>query len=49
MASYRDALLKMVAATLDRDDVVLAFSATGEVPEMLASCDVALEYGARSP
>jgi len=48
VASYQDALLqKMVAATLERDDVVLAFSATGEVPELLASCDVALEYGAR--
>jgi RpiR family carbohydrate utilization transcriptional regulator len=37
----------MVAATLTRDDVVLAFSASGSVPEMLASCDIAREYGAR--
>ncbi|MBB3015460.1 MurR/RpiR family transcriptional regulator [Cupriavidus alkaliphilus] len=48
VASYQDALLqKMVAATLGRDDVVLAFSASGRVPEMLASCDIAREYGAR--
>jgi RpiR family carbohydrate utilization transcriptional regulator len=47
VASYQDALLqKMVAATLSRDDVVLAFSASGSVPEMLASCDIAREYGA---
>lgn len=48
VASYHDALLqKMMAATLVRDDVVLAFSASGNVPEMLASCDIAREYGAR--
>jgi len=48
VATYHDALLqKMVAATLTRDDVVLAFSASGSVPEMLASCDIAREYGAR--
>lgn len=48
VATYQDALLqKMVAATLTRDDVVLAFSASGNVPEMLASCDIAREYGAR--
>lgn len=48
VASYQDALLqKMVAATLQKDDVVLAFSATGNVPEMLASCDIAREYGAK--
>ncbi|SFC92896.1 transcriptional regulator, RpiR family [Cupriavidus sp. OV038] len=48
VASYQDAVLqKMVAATLTRDDVVLAFSASGNMPEMLASCDIAREYGAR--
>lgn len=48
VASYQDALLqKMVAATLAKEDVVLAFSVTGNVPEMLASCDIAREYGAR--
>lgn len=48
VASYQDALLqKMVAATLAKDDVVLAFSVTGNVPEMIASCDIAREYGAR--
>ncbi|QET06296.1 MULTISPECIES: MurR/RpiR family transcriptional regulator [Cupriavidus] len=47
-ASYHDALLqKMMAATLVRDDVVLAFSASGNVPEMLASCEIAREYGAK--
>lgn len=48
VASYHDALLQqMVAATLMKDDVVLAFSVSGSVPEMLASCDIAREYGAR--
>ncbi|MNN15811.1 HTH-type transcriptional regulator RpiR [compost metagenome] len=48
VASYQDAVLqKMVAATLTRDDVILAFSASGDMPEMLASCDIAREYGAR--
>ena len=48
VATYQDALLqKMVSATLSRDDVVLAFSATGNVPELLASCDIAREYGAK--
>ncbi len=47
VSSYHDALLqKMVAATLSRGDVILAFSASGNVPEMLASCDIAREYGA---
>ncbi|REE93532.1 MurR/RpiR family transcriptional regulator [Cupriavidus plantarum] len=47
-ASYHDALLqKMMAATLVRDDVVLAFSASGNVPEMLANCEIAREYGAK--
>jgi RpiR family carbohydrate utilization transcriptional regulator len=48
VASYQDAVLqKMVAATLDKRDVVLAFSVSGNVPEMLASADIAREYGAR--
>lgn len=48
VASYQDAVLQqMVAATLVKGDVVLAFSVSGSVPEMLASCDVAREYGAR--
>lgn len=48
VASYQDALLQqMVSATLAKDDVVLAFSVSGSVPEMLASCDIAREYGAR--
>ena len=45
-ATYHDALLqRMVAATLDKNDVVLAFSTSGNVPELLASCEVAKEYG----
>lgn len=48
VATYQDALLqKMVSATLSRDDVVLAFSASGAVPELLASVDIAREYGAK--
>jgi RpiR family carbohydrate utilization transcriptional regulator len=48
VATYHDAMLqRMVAATLDKRDVVLAFSVTGNVPEMIASCEVAQEYGAR--
>lgn len=48
VATYHDAVLqKMVAATLDKRDVVLAFSTTGNVPELLASCDVAREYGVK--
>ncbi|MDY7547588.1 MurR/RpiR family transcriptional regulator [Glaciimonas sp. CA11.2] len=47
-ATYHDALLqRMVAATLDKNDVVLVFSTTGNVPELLASCRVAKEYGVR--
>jgi RpiR family carbohydrate utilization transcriptional regulator len=48
VATYHDAVLqKMVAATLDKKDVVLAFSTTGNVPELLASCEVAREYGVK--
>lgn len=45
-ATYHDALLqRMVAATLDKNDVLLVFSTTGNVPELLANCEVAKEYG----
>jgi RpiR family carbohydrate utilization transcriptional regulator len=48
VATYHDALLqRMVAATLDKSDVVLALSATGNVAELNASCKVAKEYGVR--
>lgn len=48
VATYHDALLqKMVAATLDKRDVILAFSATGNVPELLANCELAKEYGVK--
>jgi RpiR family carbohydrate utilization transcriptional regulator len=48
VATYHDAMLqKMVAATLDKDDVILALSTTGNVPELNASCAIAKEYGVR--
>lgn len=48
VASYQDALMqKMVAATLAKEDVVLAFSVSGSVPEMIANVEIAREYGAR--
>jgi RpiR family carbohydrate utilization transcriptional regulator len=48
IATYHDAMLqRMVAATLDKSDVVLVFSTTGNVPELLANCAVAKEYGAQ--
>lgn len=47
-ATYHDAMLqRMVAATLDKNDVVLVLSTTGNVPELLANCAVAKEYGVR--
>lgn len=47
-ATYHDAMLqRMVAATLDKNDVVLAFSTSGNVSEMIAGCAVAKEYGAQ--
>jgi RpiR family carbohydrate utilization transcriptional regulator len=47
-ATYHDAMLqRMVAATLDKNDVLLALSITGNVPELNAGCAVAKEYGAR--
>ncbi|WP_211465487.1 MurR/RpiR family transcriptional regulator [Collimonas silvisoli] len=48
VATYHDAMLqKMVAATLDKDDVVLVLSTTGNVPELNANCAIAKEYGVR--
>ena len=47
VATYHDPVLqRMVAATLGPQDVVLALSTTGQVPEMIASVNVAREYGA---
>lgn len=48
VASYQDGLLqRMVAATLSREHVVVALSVTGHTPEMVESCRIAREYGAR--
>ncbi|MFJ2988452.1 MurR/RpiR family transcriptional regulator [Collimonas sp. NPDC087041] len=48
VATYHDAMLqRMVAATLDKNDVVLVLSTTGNVPELNANCAVAKEYGVR--
>jgi len=48
VATYHDALLqRMVAATLDKNDVLLVFSTTGNVPELLTNCEVAKEYGVK--
>jgi RpiR family transcriptional regulator, carbohydrate utilization regulator len=48
VTSYHDPVLqRMVAATMHVKDAVLAFSVSGLVPEMLASCQIAREYGAR--
>lgn len=48
VASYQDAVLaRMVAGTLGRDDVVLAFSVSGYTPELLSACEIAREYGAQ--
>ncbi|GAB3625216.1 transcriptional regulator [Pandoraea terrae] len=47
VATYQDAVMqRMVAATLSREDVVLAFSVTGHTPELLSACTIAREYGA---
>src|SRR5260370_30537219 len=40
-------LQRMVAATLSREHVVVALSVTGQTPEMVESCRIAREYGAR--
>jgi RpiR family carbohydrate utilization transcriptional regulator len=48
VASYQDGLLqRMVAATLSKDHVIMALSVTGKTPEMVESCRIAREYGAR--
>ena len=48
VATYQDAVLqRVVAATLDEHSVVLAFSVSGNVPELLHSVAVAKEYGAQ--
>ncbi|MFK0378372.1 MurR/RpiR family transcriptional regulator [Pandoraea sp. NPDC090278] len=48
VASYQDAVLaRMVAGTLGREDVVLAFSVSGHTPELLSACEIAREYGAQ--
>jgi len=47
VATYHDPVLqRMVAATLGPQDVVLVLSTTGQVPEIIASVNVAREYGA---
>jgi RpiR family carbohydrate utilization transcriptional regulator len=48
ITSYHDPLLqRMVAATMHAQDAVLAFSVSGAVPEILASCQIARDYGAK--
>jgi DNA-binding MurR/RpiR family transcriptional regulator len=48
VSTYQDAVLqRVVAATMDQRAVVLAFSVTGQVPEMLTSVRIAREYGAQ--
>jgi DNA-binding MurR/RpiR family transcriptional regulator len=48
VASYQDGLLqRMVAATLDAGHVVVALSVSGFTPDMLESCRIARDYGAR--
>ncbi|WP_460483193.1 MurR/RpiR family transcriptional regulator [Comamonas humi] len=48
VATYHDPVLqRMVAATLGPQDVVLVLSTTGQVPEIIASVNVAREYGAQ--
>jgi RpiR family transcriptional regulator, carbohydrate utilization regulator len=48
VASYQDSLLqRMVASTMSPECVVVALSVTGRVPELLDSCRVARDYGAK--
>ncbi|SAK43662.1 transcriptional regulator [Caballeronia fortuita] len=48
VASYQDGLLqRMVASTLSREHVVVALSVTGQTPEIVESCALAKQYGAR--
>jgi DNA-binding MurR/RpiR family transcriptional regulator len=37
----------MVASTLSKEHVVVALSVTGQTPEMVESCQLAKQYGAR--
>lgn len=47
ICAYPQALLpRMVAATLEPDDVVVVLSATGYTPEMVESAQIARQYGA---
>lgn len=47
-ATYQDAVLqRMVAATMDGRCVIVVFSLTGQVAEVLASVTIAREYGAK--
>lgn len=46
VANYSDGqLVRMVAATLDKNDVLLAISTTGKPPEILDAVAIAKEYG----
>ncbi|WP_321946864.1 MurR/RpiR family transcriptional regulator [Paraburkholderia sp. J10-1] len=48
VASYQDSLLqRMVASTLSSEDVVVALSVTGRVPELVDACRIARDYGAK--
>jgi DNA-binding MurR/RpiR family transcriptional regulator len=48
VASYQDSLLqRMVASTLASEDVVVALSVTGRVPELVDACRIARDYGAK--
>ena len=47
VSNYSDGqLMRMVAATLDKNDVVLAISATGKPKEMVDAVTIARDYGA---
>lgn len=49
VAAYPQALLpRMVASTLDKNDVVVVLSATGYTPEMVDSARIARQYGAHA-
>ncbi|KRG67573.1 RpiR family transcriptional regulator [Pseudoxanthomonas dokdonensis] len=48
IAACNDAVsMKMIAATLGADDVVMALSVSGITPEILSAVDIARGYGAR--
>lgn len=48
ISAYPQALLpRMVASTLDPEDVVVVLSATGYTPEMVESAQIARQYGAK--